>query len=97
MSMETYRVDIRANGDTDEIVAEIYNNNDTIEATERAAYTDDEFSATREESALDMTTEEFTVDTTVLDVQITHFEDRFKIRVIGDEGELFTERFPAEA
>ena len=96
MSMETYRVDIRANGDTDELVVEVYNNNDAIETTERASYTDDEFSATWEGSALDMTTGEFTADTTVLDVQITSFEDRFEIQVVGDEGELFTERFPNE-
>lgn len=96
MSMETYRVDIRANENIDELVAEVYNNNDVIEATERATYTDDEFSATRKGSALDMTTGEFTTDTTVLDVQITTFEDGFEIRVVGVEGDLFTERFPDE-
>jgi phosphoenolpyruvate carboxylase len=97
MTMETYQVDIRANRDTDELVAEVYNNEDVVEATDRVSYTDDAFSATREGSTLVTTTGEFTADTTVLDVMITRFNDGFEVRVVGDDRELFTERVPAES
>jgi hypothetical protein len=96
MTMETYHVEIRANGETDELVAEVYNNEDVVEATDRVSYTDDAFSATREGSTLATTTGEFTADTTVLNVMITRFNGGVEVQVVGDDGELFTERVPAE-
>lgn len=90
MPMETYRIDIRDDRETDELIAEVYNSEDIITASERASYTDD--IADPEESAITMSGE-FTADTTVLDVRITDFNDGFEVRVVGDDGDLFTERF----
>jgi hypothetical protein len=95
MTMETYRVDIRENRETDELIAEVYNSEDVITATERVSYTGD--AAAREGDVPTTVSGEFTADTMVLDVQITDFDGSFEIRVVGDDGELFTERFPGEA
>lgn len=93
--METYRVEIRDNRENNELVAEVYNSKDVIAASERASYTGDIADRDPEESVVTMSGE-FTADTTVLDVRITDFEDGYKIRVVGDEGDLFMERFPGE-
>lgn len=95
MTMETYRVDIRANGENNELVAEVYNSEDVITASERVSYGGDTIDRDSEGSETTMTGE-FTADTTVLDVRITDFADGYEIRVVGDDGELFTERFPGE-
>jgi hypothetical protein len=95
MTMETYRVDIRENRETDELIVEVYNGEDVITATERASYTND--ATAREVNVPTTVSGEFTADTTVLDVRITDFDGGFEIRVVGDDGELFTERFPGEA
>jgi hypothetical protein len=93
MPMETYRVDVRNNRENDELIVEVYNSEDVITASERASYTEDMADRDTEESTITMSGE-FTADTTVVDVRITDFEDGCEVRVVGDEGELFTERFP---
>lgn len=96
MSMETYTLELSENGESNELVAELYDIDGLIEATERVAYDDFSLSPDDEERETAERTRKTTADVTALDIQMTRVGDAFEVRVLGDREELIAERITDE-
>ncbi len=93
MSMETYTLELSE--DTEgELVAELYDIDGLIEASERLAYEDYALSPDRGDAP--ERTWDTTADVTALDIQLTRVGDAFEVRVLGDREELIAERITDE-
>ena len=91
MSMETYRIVISEDEAAEELLVDVYNIDDIIEATERIPYEEYALTSTTESSP-DPRETDATADATILDVQVTRVEEAFEIRLLGDREELAVER-----
>jgi len=91
MSMETYRMVITEDEAAEELLVDVYNIDDVIEATERVPYEEYALTSTTESSP-DARETDTTADVTILDVQVTRVEEAFEVRLLGDREELAVER-----
>jgi hypothetical protein len=96
MSMETYTLELSEDTEGNELVAELYDIDGLIEATERISYDDFALSPDSEEREAPERTRQTTADVTALDIQLTRTEGAFEVRVLGDREELIAERITDE-
>jgi hypothetical protein len=96
MSMETYTLELSEDTAGNELVAELYDIDGLIEATERVAYEDFALSPDHTEREPSERTWKTTADVTALDIQMTRVGDAFEVRVLGDREELIAERITDE-
>ena len=89
--METYRMEVSEDPEAEELLVDVYNIDDIIEATERVPYDEYALASTTDESP-DPRTAEATADVMTLDVQIMRVEGAFEVRLLGDREELVAER-----
>jgi hypothetical protein len=92
MSMETYTLELSEDTEGNELIAELYDIDGLVEASERVAYDDFALSAESEERDSPERTRQTTADVTALDIQLTRTEGAFEVRVLGDREELIAER-----
>jgi hypothetical protein len=96
MSMETYTLELSEDTEGNELVAELYDIDGLIEASERAVYDDFALSPDSEERDTSERTRQTTADVMALDIQVTRTDGVFEIRVLGNREELITERITDE-
>jgi hypothetical protein len=92
MSMETYTLELSEDTEGNELIAELYDIDGLVEASERVAYDDFALSSGSDERDTPERTRQTTADVTALDIQLTRTEGAFEVRVLGDREELIAER-----
>ena len=96
MSMETYTLELSEGPEGNELMAQLYDIDGLIEASERVPYEDYALSPDDEEREAPEQTWKTTADVTALDIQLTRVEGAFEVRVLGDREELIAERITDE-
>lgn len=96
MTMETYRLEVEEMTEREGLTADLYGEDDLVEASTRVAYEDHglEPSDDREDDV--RVTREVTTDVTTIDVQFERDDAGFAFRVLGDRDEIATERLDDE-